>query len=68
LPPEKGKTSRDPAKRIEKADFGQTQPVSFLNTKTLELDTFEQSGNTNAYKLDSFRAYGKPYCTSTKGG
>ena len=30
----------------------------------LELDTFEQSAQ---FKLDSFRAYGKSYCTSTKG-
>jgi len=37
-----------------------------LNGK-LEIDTFEQSLNAQ-YKLDSFRAYGKPFCTSTKGG
>lgn len=72
LSQQSGKTSRDPSKineKREKVNFGQTQPTSQLNLQVgkLEIDTFEQSLGAN-YRLDSFRAFGKPFCTSTKGG
>ena len=53
----------------QKTSFGYTIPNQNNKPKELEFDcNFEQSLNANNFKLDSFRAYGKSYCTSTKGG